>query len=72
DATYLGKARDHLQSLRNRGGDTLTQVNANLEDAVRACYNLSLVENIDVSLLRAKAAMIMRVTGRRHYDKVNE
>ncbi len=72
DATYLGKVRNHLQALRNRGGDTLTQVNSNLEEAVRACYNLSLVVNTDVSLLRAKAAMLMRVMGRRHYDKVNE
>ncbi|MCP5049551.1 MAG: hypothetical protein GY940_20445, partial [bacterium] len=68
DAVNLGKAKDHLQSLRNRGIDTdsLTKINANLDDAVKACYYFGLVENVDVSVLRSKTIAIMRIMGRKH------
>jgi hypothetical protein len=72
DARFLRKAVNKLQKIRNRSGDSLSHVLANLLDSVAAASNLGSVKTIDVSSQRLKTQNLMIIMGRRFYEKIKQ
>jgi hypothetical protein len=71
DARFVRKAKNYLRQVRS-SGDRLMQLIKSLHFSVLACDGLAGVEHTDVSSLRAGAIDIVRVMGRRLYDKIKQ
>ena len=70
DAHNLKKARQKLQKVRNRSGDSILISILNVKDCVKAAEYIGKVENVDVSLIRAKIQNVMVFYSRSLFDKL--
>jgi hypothetical protein len=71
DVQYLRQAKQMLESIRNRTGNSVGQAQVNLVDAVRAAGYIGRVQGIDVSMLRLKLQNVMVVLSRIYYESYN-
>jgi len=72
DAQWLRKAKQQLEKIRNRSGDSTAQLLENLFDSVRAAHNLGEVKETDVSAPRLRTQDIMTIMGREFYEKIEK
>ncbi|MCP4150179.1 MAG: hypothetical protein GY757_20700 [bacterium] len=72
ETQYIRRAMKHLESLRNRSGESLSQVLKNLHDSIKAAHLLGQVQQADVSAQRLRVQDIMRIMGRRFYEKLKQ
>ncbi|MCP4157839.1 MAG: hypothetical protein GY757_59565 [bacterium] len=72
ESQYIRRAMKRLESLRSRSGESLSQVLKNLHDSIKAAHLLGQVQEADVSALRLKVGDIMRIMGRRFYEKLKQ
>jgi hypothetical protein len=70
DAQLVRKARNHLEQIRNRTGNSFMENLLNLHDSVKAAAYLGEVKGVDVSSHRLKTQEIMVIMGRRFYEAV--
>jgi len=72
DYQFLSKAKNHLEQIRNRTGETVPDHLANLLDAVWVSYYLGEIKETDVSVPRSGAQELMVVMGRWYYEAVKQ
>ncbi|MCP4148247.1 MAG: hypothetical protein GY757_10905, partial [bacterium] len=58
---YIRRAMKRLEKLRERGGESLSQVLKSLHDSIKAAHLLGQVQQADVSVQRLKVGDIMRI-----------
>ncbi|MCP4146393.1 MAG: hypothetical protein GY757_01460 [bacterium] len=69
DYKYIRRAARRLEKIRNRSGDGFMHHLTGLFESVRAAHYLYRVKSVDVSTQRLQAGIIMRIMGRRFYEK---
>ncbi|MCP4151965.1 MAG: hypothetical protein GY757_29760, partial [bacterium] len=72
DARNIRGAVRLLEKVRNRCGSGFVDQLVNLFETIRAAHNLGNVRNVDVTQIRSQVGVLVRIMGRRFYDKVRQ